>query len=103
LVNEFRVSNVIPNALEVVLSPKKTEDLARYLRTYPRFALPTDLLLDLVLHPTLLLSTQGYGAIFDESDFKHSPWKRSFEDLINLDALKATPGRYPSRQECSTL
>jgi hypothetical protein len=103
LVNEFRVSNVIPNALEVVLSPKKTEDLARYLRTYPRFPLPTDLLLDLVLHPTLLLSRQGYGVIFDESDFEHSPWKRSFEDLINLGALKATRGRYPSRQEMLNL
>jgi hypothetical protein len=103
LVNEFRVSNVIPNALEVVLSPKKTEDLARYLRTYPRFPLPTDLLLDLVLHPTLLLSRQGYGVIFDESDFEHSPWKRSFEDLVNLGALKATRGRYPSRQEMLNL
>ena len=63
----------------------------------------TDLLLDLVLHPTLLLSRQGYGVIFDESDFEHSPWKRSFEDLINLGALKATRGRYPSRQEMLNL
>jgi hypothetical protein len=94
---------MISNALEVVLSPKKTEDLARYLRTYPRFPLPIDLLLDLVLHPKLLLSRQGYGVIFHESDFEHSPWKRSFEDLVNLGALKATRGRYPSRQEMLNL
>jgi hypothetical protein len=80
---------MILDGSEVVLSPKKTEDLVQYLRTYPEFPLPTDLLLDLVLHPTLLLLRAGYGVIFHESDFEHSPWKRSFEDLINLGTLKA--------------
>lgn len=94
---------MITGASETVLSPKKTEDLTQYLRIYPQVPLPIDLLLDLVLHPTLLLSRRGYGVIFDESDFERSPWKRSFEDLVNLGALRATRGRYPSREEMINL
>jgi hypothetical protein len=72
----------------VFCSPSKVKDFVRYFRFYPRYPLKIDLLIDLLIYPRLVLSQVACGVIFSPSDIERSPWKRAFEDLLNLEAIE---------------
>jgi hypothetical protein len=83
---------------QVILSPSKVADLASYFTYYPQYPLSLDLLIDFMLHTTLVLPQAGYGEVWSEGDIEKRSWKKPFEDLINLGAAE-TPRWYLSREQ----
>jgi hypothetical protein len=93
----------MPTPQKFLLSPSKITDLVRYLARYPEHALPIDVLLDLLLYPSVVLAKSGYGRIFSTSEIEERRWKKSFEDLCNIKALEIDGGYFPAKEEMMRL
>lgn len=82
----------------VLCSPSKVRDFDHYFLSYPEAPLKTDLLLDLLLYPKVIISNVAYGYIFSQHTIERRQWKRAFEDLINTGAIEVVSD-FPSKDE----